>query len=98
MEMERECVIGKKFRATIATVKCPSDHNNCANSYNAAKKGSYSVWKNIVHREVAFGATRFGISSVLFKEKNRSLISIEMLNREGVLTATSQLSHGHKGV
>ena len=26
--------IGKTFPATVATVKCPSDRNNCGNSYN----------------------------------------------------------------
>ena len=28
------CFIGKKFPATVATVKCSSDHNNFGNSYN----------------------------------------------------------------
>ena len=28
------CCIGKKFPAAVATVKCPSDRNNCGNSYN----------------------------------------------------------------
>ena len=26
--------IGKKFLATVATVKCPSERNNCGHSYN----------------------------------------------------------------
>ena len=28
------CFIGKKLLATVASVKCPSDCNNCCNSYN----------------------------------------------------------------
>ena len=28
------CFIGKKFPATVATVKCPSDCNICDHSYN----------------------------------------------------------------
>ena len=29
------CFIDKKFPAAVATVKCPSDHNNCVHSYNS---------------------------------------------------------------
>ena len=32
--MLHTCFIGKKFPATVATVKCPSDRNICGHSYN----------------------------------------------------------------
>ena len=32
--MPHTILVGKKLSATVATVKCPRDHNNCGNSYN----------------------------------------------------------------
>ena len=34
MPCSTPCFVDKKFPATVATVKCPSDHNICGHSYN----------------------------------------------------------------
>ena len=53
------CFIGKKFPATVATVKCSSDHNNFGNSYNCLTfNGRISLYNVALKLKKLFSARK----------------------------------------